>query len=170
MPIDTRVFPTSGRQSSDVSVDLGTNLVTEHNVASILSTVCDNTGFVLTDENLSGDVIFTPGHDLDFVIKGYQFHLEGFDPEASPLVTSYVKLTLSSDTLTAGIFIKRDANHITSYDHLVPLTAGGDWGDEGSTPTHSLTLMVKRSNTWYIPNASRKILKGYSLDLDEGVF
>lgn len=171
MAIDKRVFPTSSRTGADV--DLGTNLVTEYNIASITNRLSNTDSYIIATGNTSTpDGLEFTSVDLEFVIHGYYFKLESFDPTDNTQIADYVKLTFNTDSITAQIGLILDSDKYESYNYLVKYQGNTtQWGgiDVIKYPANPFTLLIKRDNKWYIPDSSRIILNGYSItNLDEG--
>lgn len=188
--LDKRVFPTSGRNddSSDTSIDVGTNLITEYNIASLINSVCDyeddssseRCGFVIsrdTSDDQNGDIEFldvgeglSPSYkDIEFVISGYYFKIS-IAPDLNAFIGSYQYLQVGKegDNIVATINIIQDDSDsgFESYRYLNH-AVDNDWGTSGIK--RSLLILKKKNSKWYIPGESRIRFKGYSLSgLDEG--
>lgn len=161
MAIDKRVFPTSSRTGANV--DLGTNLVTEYNIASITNKMANTESYVIASgSNPTPDsTIFTSGNDLEFIIYGYYFILNSFDPTLNSWDTDYVNLVKNNNEIKAQICLLQD--QIKSYNYLVPVD------DSGWSSSKELTILKYNGTNWIIPDSSRIIFNGYSINnLDEG--
>ena len=171
------VFPTTDRPEYD---PLG-RLTTEYNLTSLLNTLLEVVGFVITDpgnaENTSNgnerleNAIYSPNTTtgkvkFQFNIKGYIFTIHDLSSLIGPQCPFENK-----DTIYAYIDIKSDYNNTNANPNttLFQRLSGGNETSEGyknvtfsdSDPSlsnyYSLKILEKHSDdgNWYIPKESK---------------
>lgn len=180
------VFPTTGRPQKD---PLG-RLTTEYNLTSLINTLLDVDGFVITN-NING-FDSTSQIDFQFNIKGYIFTIHKIGEFLNSLNNSTDTSISNATNLFASIKIKIDAgisSTSTGDENLnrIQSIIGIDDNEGNYTglnifstkPTdisfYSLHILEKRENKWYIPEESKIKLKtsksgdNRSVSIDDGV-
>lgn len=171
------VFPTTGRPQKD---PLG-RLTTEYNLTSLINTLLDVDGFVVTN-NIDGFNINSIG-TFQFNIKGYIFTIHKIGDFLKSLNNSTDTSLSNATNLFASIEIELNAgSSITSTGNenlnriqsIVGIDAvEGNYSgkytglnispedpiDPSNTSLYSLHILEKRGDKWYIPEESKIKLK-----------
>ena len=189
------VFPTTGRPQKD---PLG-RLTTEYNLTSLINTLLDVDGFVITN-NIDG-FDNTSQIDFQFNIKGYIFTIHKIGDLLESLNKSTDTSLSNAKKLFASIEIKLDSGssaadkedeNLNRIQSIVgaDVVEGKDKGnytglnispddptltDPNNTSLYSLHILEKRESKWYIPEESKIKLKtsksgdNRSVSIDDGV-
>ena len=124
-----------------MSADLGTNLVTEYNIASITNRLSNEDSYVIiAGGSPTPDGVLFPLNsegegNLEFVIYGYYFILNSFKPNSNSWDTEYVNLIKSDNEIKAQICISQDS--FKSYNYLVQVN------DTGWIMSKELTILKR---------------------------
>ena len=184
------VFPTTGRPQKD---PLG-RLTTEYNLTSLINTLLDVDGFVITN-NIDGFDINSKGA-FQFNIKGYIFTIHKIGDFLNSLNNPIDASLSNASNLFASIQIKLDAGssatstgdeNLQRIQSIVGIDAvegkyvgkytGLTISDSKIDESYSLHILEKRGDKWYIPEDSKIKLKTStsgndkyrSVSIDDGV-
>lgn len=176
------VFPTTGRPQYD---PLG-RLTTEYNLTSIINTLLDTDGFVIT-QNISGYEATNVGStEFQFNIKGYIFtihklevFLNNLDEDLKSATKLYASIQINSNTSSINTnenlnklqSIEGSDNEDGQYEGLT--ISSSEPINKTSKVYYSLYILEKRSDKkWYIPEESKVRLRTggvqRSLKIDDG--
>ena len=178
------IFPTTGRPQKD---PLG-RLTTEYNLTSLINTLLDVDGFVITN-NIDG-FDSTSQIDFQFNIKGYIFTIHKIgdllgSSDLSDFNTLYASIKLKLDAGGSATSTgDENLNRIQSIDGEDILKVGDEnfgkytglkFSNSKIDGFYSLPILEKRDEKWYIPEESKIKLKtsksgdNRSISIDDGV-
>lgn len=167
------VFPTTGRPQKD---PLG-RLTTEYNLTSLINTLLDVDGFVIT-HNIDGFDSNSKGA-FQFNIKGYIFTIHKIGDFLKSLNNPTDASLSNASNLFASIELKLDAGssatstgdeNLNRIQSIVGIDddkgkykgltiSSEDPTDPDNKYLYSLHILEKRENKWYIPEDSKIKLK-----------
>ena len=166
---DIRIFPTSNRTESK---QMGTNWLTEYNIASIVNQLTGCNGFVTFPaygkkiENVASD----SADEIKFNIGGYYFETtvgaieQAINAPIGSSTTSYIVFTNEGGNRKATIKLADAPNTgDISYRYLI-----GKDGENDTTKGKELPPLILYDAAGNIPQESRLNIAGFSR-LDDGV-